>query len=38
MGVAELAGLVVRPAVTGTMKARKTQSKQNSAAKKQWVA
>jgi hypothetical protein len=38
MGVAEVAGLVVRPAVTGTMRARKTKSRQNSVAKKQWVA
>jgi hypothetical protein len=38
MGVADVAGLVVRPAVTGTMRARKTKSRQNSVAKKQWVA
>src|SRR6478752_8576236 len=38
MGVAEVAGLVVRPAVTGTMRARKTKSRQHSVAKKQWVA
>ena len=30
MGVAEVAGLVVRPAVTGTMRARKTKSRQHS--------
>jgi len=38
MDVAEVAGLVVRPAVTGTMRARKTKAKQHSVAKKQWVA
>ena len=38
MGVAEVAGLVVRPAVTGTMRARKTKSRQQSVAKKQWIA
>ena len=38
MGLAEVAGLVVRPAVTGTMRARKTKSRQHSVAKKQWIA
>jgi hypothetical protein len=38
MGVAEMAGLVVRPAVTGTMRARKTKARQHTVAKKQWVA
>src|SRR6476619_5275478 len=38
MGVAEMAGLVVRPAVTGTLRARKTKAKQHTVAKKQWVA
>lgn len=38
MDVADVAGLVVRPAVAGTMRARKTKSRQNSVAKKQWVA
>jgi hypothetical protein len=38
MGVGEVAGLVVRPAVTGTMRARKTKSRQHSVAKKQWIA
>jgi len=38
MGVAEVAGLVVRPAVTGTMRARKTKSRQHRVAKKQWIA
>ena len=38
MSVAEVAGLVVRPAVTGTMRARKTKSRQQSVAKKQWIA
>jgi hypothetical protein len=38
MGVAEVAGLVVRPAVTGTMRARMTKSRQHSVAKKQWIA
>jgi hypothetical protein len=38
MGVAEVAGLVVRPAVTGTMRARKTKARQQRVAKKQWIA
>lgn len=38
MGVGDVAGLVVRPALTGTMRARKTKSKQHSVAKKQWLA
>ncbi len=38
MGVADVAGLVVKPAVAGTMRARKTKARQNSVAKKQWVA
>jgi hypothetical protein len=38
MSVAEVAGLVVRPAVTGTMRARKTKSRQHVVAKKQWAA
>jgi hypothetical protein len=38
VGVGQIAGLVVKPAVTGSMKARSTKSKQNSVAKKQWVA
>jgi hypothetical protein len=38
MGVGDLAGLVVKPAVTGTVRARKTKARQNSVAKKQWVA
>jgi hypothetical protein len=38
MGMAEIAGLVVRPAVSGTMRARKTKSRQHSVAKKQWIA
>ena len=38
MGVGDLAGVVVKPAVTGTMRARKTKARQNSVAKKQWVA
>ena len=38
MGVADLAGLVAKPAVTGTMRARKTKARQNSVAKKQWIA
>jgi hypothetical protein len=37
MGVGDLAGLVVKPAVTGTMRARKTKTRQNSVAKKQWI-
>jgi hypothetical protein len=38
MGVGDLAGVVVKPAVTGTMRARKTKALQNSVAKKQWIA
>ena len=38
MGVGDLAGVVVKPAVTGTMRARKTKARQNSVAKKQWIA
>ena len=38
MDAAEVAGLVVRPAVTGTMRARKTKSRQHRVAKKQWIA
>ncbi len=38
MGAGDVAGLLVRPAVTGTMRARKTKSRQHSVAKKQWVA
>lgn len=38
MRTADVAGLIVRPAVTGTMRARKTKSKQHSVATKQWVA
>ncbi len=38
MGAGDIAGLLVRPAVTGTMRARKTKSRQHSVAKKQWVA
>lgn len=38
MGVGDLTGLVVKPAVTGTLRARKTKARQNSVAKKQWIA
>ncbi len=38
MGVTDVAGLVVKPAVTGTMRARKTKARQNTVAKKQWIA
>ena len=37
MGVGQVAGLVVKPTVAGTMRARKTRSRQNSVAKKQWL-
>jgi hypothetical protein len=37
MGVGDWAGLVVKPAVTGTMRARKTKTRQSSVAKKQWI-
>lgn len=32
-----MAGLVVKPVVTGTMRARKTKTRQTSVAKKQWI-
>jgi hypothetical protein len=38
MGLGDVAGLVAKPAVTGTMRARKTKARQNSVAKKQWIA
>jgi hypothetical protein len=38
VGVGDVAGLVVKPAVTGTMQARKTKSKRDHVAKKQWIA
>ena len=38
MGVAEVAGLVVRPAVTGHTRATKNKPRQHSVAKKQWIA
>lgn len=38
MGIGQIANLVVKPTVTGSMKARSTKSKQHRVAKKQWVA
>ena len=38
MGAADFATVVVKPALTGTMRARKTKARQNSVAKKQWIA
>jgi hypothetical protein len=38
MGAGDVATLVLKPAVTGTMRARKTKADRNQVAKKQWVA
>ena len=38
MRAADLATVVVKPAVTGTMRARQTKARQNRVAKKQWIA
>ena len=38
MGVGTIAGLVVKPTVTGTMRARKTAARRDHVAKKQWIA
>jgi hypothetical protein len=38
MSAADVANLVVKPAVTGTMRARKTKSERNRVTKKQWAA
>lgn len=38
MGVVDVATLVVKPAVTGTMRARQTKANRNRVAKKQWIA
>jgi hypothetical protein len=38
MGAGDVATLVLKPAVTGTMRARKTKANRNRVAKKQWVA
>ena len=38
MSAADIANLVVKPAVTGTMRARKTKSDRNAVTKKQWAA
>jgi hypothetical protein len=38
MGAGDVATLVLKPAVTGTMRARKTKAHGNHVAKKQWVA
>jgi hypothetical protein len=38
MGVVDVATLVVKPAVTGTMRARRTKASRNQVAKKQWIA
>jgi hypothetical protein len=37
-GVKDVARLVVKPAVTGTMQAQRTKSKRRNVNKKQWVA
>jgi len=38
MGAGDIANLVVKPAVTGTMRARKTKADRARVTKKQWVA
>jgi hypothetical protein len=38
MGPADVANLVVKPAVTGTIRARKTKSDRDQVNKKQWAA
>lgn len=38
MGAGDIANLVVKPAVTGTMRARKTKTDRNRVTKKQWGA
>jgi len=38
MGAGDVATLVLKPAVTGTMRARRTKANRNHVAKKQWVA
>jgi hypothetical protein len=38
MGAGDVATLVLKPAVTGTMRARRTKADHNHVAKKQWVA
>jgi len=38
MGVGDVATLVLKPAVTGTMRARQTKTHHNRVTKKQWAA
>jgi hypothetical protein len=38
MEAGDVATLVLKPAVTGTMRARRTKATRNHVAKKQWVA
>ena len=38
MRAADLATVLMKPALTGTMRARQTKARQNSVAKKQWIA
>lgn len=38
MVAADVANLVVKPAVTGTIRARRTKSERNRVTKKQWAA
>ena len=38
MRAADFATVVVKPALTGTMRARQTKARQNSVPKKQWIA
>jgi hypothetical protein len=38
MGPADVASLVVKPAVTGTIRARKTKADRDGVNKKQWIA
>jgi hypothetical protein len=38
MSAADIANLVVKPAVTGTMRARKTKAERDRVTKRQWAA
>lgn len=38
MGIGDVVGVAVKPAVTGTMRARKTKARQDTVTKKQWIA
>jgi len=38
VGAGQVAGLIAKPALTGTMRARQTKSRRNHVTKKQWIA